>query len=74
MFTTSAQAMIIIALEFFAGCVIGLVVVAHILRSQLRLGVALRGAAIAGLALLLMSGLTGRLEPTLSSSTARGKT
>lgn len=51
--------MMIIALEFFAGCIIGLAVVALILRSQLRFKIAIRGAILAGLALLLMSGLTG---------------
>jgi hypothetical protein len=59
MFMTSSMLMVIIVVEFFAGCVIGVAVVALMYRSQLRLGLALRGALIAGMALLLMAGVTG---------------
>jgi hypothetical protein len=59
MFMTSGMLMVIIVVEFLAGCVIGAAVVALIYRSQLRLGLALRGALIAGIALLLMAGVTG---------------
>ena len=59
MFMTSGFAMTIIAVEFLAGCLIGLAVVALMLRSRLRSGIALRAAVFAGIALLLMAGLTG---------------
>jgi hypothetical protein len=58
MFMTSGLAMIIIAAEFLAGCVIGVAIVGLMLRSQLRLRLALRGAAFAGVALLIMAGVT----------------
>jgi hypothetical protein len=59
MFMTSGIAIVIIVAEFLAGCVIGLVVVALMLRSKLHLRPALQGAVISGVVLLLMAGVTG---------------
>jgi hypothetical protein len=59
MFMTSSIATIIIVVEFLAGCLIGLAVVAVMLRSRLRFGIALRAAVLAGFAILLMAGVTG---------------
>jgi energy-coupling factor transporter transmembrane protein EcfT len=59
MFMTSGIAMVIIAVEFLAGGVIGIAVVALIFRSKLRVGLALRAALFAGLAFLAMAGASG---------------
>ena len=57
MFVTSGMLMVIIAVKFLAGCIIGVVVVALLFRSKLRLRLTLRGAVFAGVAFLLMAGV-----------------
>lgn len=59
MFMTPAFAWYILALTFLMGAVIGLVVVALVYRSRFRLGLAVRGVVLGGLAFLLVSGLAG---------------
>jgi hypothetical protein len=59
MFITSTGALIIIVVEFFLGCFVGLMVAAILKRSALTFGVATRAACVAGFALLLAIGLVG---------------
>jgi len=59
MFLTATIAIIIIAAEFVAGCVIGLVVIAVMRRSRLWFGLVLRAGVFAGLAFLAMAGVAG---------------
>jgi hypothetical protein len=59
MFLTPALAWFLIALEFLAGAVIGVVVVALVYRSRFNLRLAVRGAVLAGVAFLFAAGVAG---------------
>ncbi len=59
MFMTPGFAWFLIALKFLMGALIAVVVVALVYKSRFRIGLALRGALLGGVAFVFASGLAG---------------